>query len=362
MSLDLPAKADLRKDETARLREPPDWRLSSWLLAAGIVAFAGFGALLAVWPRAAAGGWLAAFLLVGGVAIGAVFAQAIHAVTGGRWLAAFADVFQATAAATAILALSFIPVLVLLSSFYPWVESISPPPADVRSLYLNPPFFILRAIVALVFWSLAGTFLPRLGGGRKALAGAVALVFHVFIIGLIGVDWVLSLQPEFWSSAFGATLAFTQFAAALAWALMVAPGERDSVALGDLAGLLLAALLGLVYLNFIGYLVIWYGNLPDRVFWFTFRETWPWPLVGGLAFLFGALLPIVALLFERVRSSRRGLRFIGATALVGFAFYYAWLIAPPFGARALGAAILAAAGMLFLVGAFAFAPARTRRL
>lgn len=176
VSLDLAPKVDVSSDDAARLHEPPDWRLSSWLLAGAIVAYAGFGALLAFWPRAAAGGFP-----------GRRRRRHRRRVRPGN------PCYDGRP--LAILALSFIPVLVLLSSFYPWVEEASLPPADVRSLYLNPPFFALRGIVALVFWSLAGIFLPRLAGGQKTLAGAVALVFHVFIIGLIGADWVVSLQP-----------------------------------------------------------------------------------------------------------------------------------------------------------------------
>lgn len=359
MTLEIEPEAK-RKEEALPARMRPDkkrtWRLSLWLLLGAFIALGGLGALFVAWPMAVAGGWLVAFVLCASPAIGSVFALSIHALTGGRWMSAFADIFCATAGATPLIGILFIPVLVFLSYFYPWVEGTNPPPGDVRDLYLNPPFFIVRSLAALSFWSVLGLLLPRLGEAKKMLCGAVGLTVHAFIIGLIGVDWILSLQPEFWSSSFGATLAFTQFAAALSWVAVVSPGERDSGALADIGGLLLATLLGLVYLNFIAFLVIWYGNLPERVFWFSLRKLWPWTLVIEIAFVVGGLIPIGALFFERIRSSRRALRVVGALTLTGVAVYYGYLIAPRFGALSLGAAVLAAGAMFSLLGALVFAP------
>lgn len=339
----------------------PGRRLSLWLVSGALVAFGGLAAVLVIAPRAAAGGWLLGFVLCGSPAIGSVFALLIHALTGGRWLSAFADMFIATAATTPFLGLLFIPVLVFLPYFYPWVEGVNPPPDDVRGLYLNAPFFIVRSVVALSFWSVLGICLPRLRGRMKMVIAAVGLAAHALVIGLIGVDWILSLQPEFWSSSFGATLAFTQFAAALAWVAIVSPGERDSGARADIGGLLLATLLGLSYLNFIAFLVIWYGNLPDRVFWFVFRERWPWTLVVDLAFVLGAVVPIFMLFLQRVRSGQLGLRFVSAVTLAGVASYYAYLITPPFGVLSLGAGLLAAVAIFCLLGALTFALRRPQR-
>ncbi len=342
---------------------PPRTRALFLLLILGAaLGFAGMVAFLIFLPHEAAGGWLAGFVFCSSATIGSVFALMIHALTGGRWLSAFSDIFAAAAAATPVLGLLFIPVLVFLPHFYPWAANTHPPPEDVRSLYLNAPFFVGRSVGALCFWSFLGILLPRLEGGRRVLAGAIGLTIHAFIIGLIGVDWILSLQPEFWSSSFGATLAFTQFAAALAWVAVVSPRERDAMAIGDIGGLLLATLLGLLYLNFIAFLVTWYGNIPDRVFWFSFRERWPWMLIVWLTFVFGFVVPIFLLFLKRIRSSRLGIRLVGSVTLAGIALYYAYLILAPFGALSLGAGALATIAMGCLLGALTLAPRWRPRL
>jgi hypothetical protein len=92
-------------------------------------------------------------------------------------------------------------------------------------------------------------------------------------------------------------------------------------------------------------LVIWYGDLPEKVFWFTQRTYFPWTLLAYFAFICGSALPILLLLFTRVRVNRFALRVIGAIVLLGLAVYDIYLVVPPFGSLALLAAGLAIVGM-----------------
>jgi hypothetical protein len=121
-------------------------------------------------------------------------------------------------------------------------------------------------------------------------------------------------------------------------------------AFADIGGLLLATLLGLAYINFMALLIIWYGDLPERVFWFTERAHGPWLPIAWLAFLFGSVVPIFALFLGRWRRDPRALRLIGVIALAGIALFEAYLIAPAFGSGSLGAAAVAliAIGALFV--------------
>jgi hypothetical protein len=325
-------------------------------LVIALAALAGMAALLYLDRRAAAGGWLMAAVFWSGVAIGSLFAIMIHTLTGGRWGFSFAPALVPGAMAAPLVLVLFAPILVSLKFFYPWAHDAAAAPADVAQLYLNAPFFIARTLAALAFWSFIAVLLTRLSGAAVVLTAAIGLAIHGLLIGLIGLDWILSLEPVFISTSFGVTLAFTQLAAALAFAAIVSPQGRGSVAVGDIGGLLLATLLGLVYLNFIAVLVIWYGNLPHKVLWLVHRDHWPWTLIAGLAFFLGAIVPIFSLFLQRIRTTGFSLRIVGAITLVGIALYYAWLIAPPFGVLALGAGLLATVGVGALFVAFIGAP------
>jgi hypothetical protein len=184
------------------------------------------------------------------------------------------------------------------------------------------------------------------------LIAALGLVFHALVISGISVDWYLSLEAPFNSSSFGATIAIASIVAALAWAALIAPVPADDPTLADLGGLLLASLLGLTYMNFMAVLVIWYGDLPAEETWFVERGQFPWWLFAWMAFVFAALLPILALMLSKIRRGRRPLRVIGGCALAGMAALDIYLIAPPVGVTAILPGILSIIGIaLGLFGA-----------
>ena len=330
-------------------------RTPSVPLVVGIAGLIGMGLFLWLAPRAAAGGWLTAFLFGSGVPLGCLLLIMIHTLTGGRWGQRFAVPFAVTAAGVPLMALLVVPILAALPGIYPWVYGGGVHP-DVAGWYLNLPFFVARTAIAFCGWSLIAFVLPRLGGAAAMIFAGAGLAFHGLMMSLIGYDWVLSLQPGFESTSFGATLCFVQIASALCWTILVTPARYDDPGFADLGGLLLATLLGITYINFMAVLVIWYGNLPERVAWFVARDHWPWSLIAVLAFLLGAVVPILALLLGRLRSDPRALRPIAAVTLCGLALYDAYLIVPVFGVLALAAALVALIAIGGLLIAFAATP------
>jgi hypothetical protein len=335
-------------------------------LLVAVAALIGMGVFLLMAPKAATGGWLTAFLFWSGVPLGGLLALMIHALTGGRWGVRFAPELITTAAAIPLMALLSVPMLAALPGFYPWVFGHGGVHADVHRWYLNAPFFIGRTALAFVGWSALAFVLPRLAGAPAAILAGLGLIFHGVMISIVGYDWVLSLDPHFTSSSFGATLAFAQLASALAFTAVVARDDGDP-AFADLGGLRLAALLGLVYMYFMALLIVWYGDVPERVQWFVDRTQAPWIVVAVFAFLLGSVVPIFSLFLGRWRRNPRALRIVGLVALLGIVLFDACLVAPAFGPLALGAAALAtiAIGALlvsFLAMPWAQAPLRHWRM
>lgn len=309
-------------------------------IAAGSIAF-----LAMVHVKAVAAGWLAAFVFWCGPPIGSLVWMMIHRLTGGRWGFALYPIFAPTAALVPLVAVLLVPVLVAMPALYSWIHGGSDVSASVAHIYLNLPAFIIRSVVAFVGWTVLALALPRLHGGGATLLAALGLVFYCVLISLVPVDWILSLEHPFISESFGASVAVTHLMAALAWAALLAPRESEAVT-SDLGALLFAMVLSITYIDFMALLVIWYGDLPDKVFWFTQRTHLPWSVLAYVAFVCGSALPIILLLFARNRASRSALRIIGATVLFGLAVYDVYLVVPPFGLMAL----LAAALSIFAIG------------
>jgi hypothetical protein len=321
----------------------PVWWLSMQI--AAIYAFAALAVGLTTHPKSVMQGWLIALVFVSGIPIGSLVLLLIHRLTGGRWGAAMEPVLLPAASMVPLVAIAFLPLAFTLSAPYRWAADASTLRPEVAHLYLSQPAFLLRSAVALTGWSVLAVAVVK--GRCTELMAGLGLAFHAVVISLVAVDWVLSIDSKFSSSAFAAVIAIQQLLSSLALAAMAGPEPRQSGAIADLAGLIIATLLGTVYLGLMSFIVIWYGNLPDKAAWYLARGHGGWQWLIAAAVIIGALLPLCLLLNEKVRQSRRALRLVGSLILLGVFLHVAWLIAPAFGSGALVAALIA---MVALIG------------
>jgi hypothetical protein len=320
-------------------RNSARYRLGGILLAAtaGIALLV----LAIIEPKQTGAGWLIGFLFWSQIPIGSLVLSMLHNLTGGRWGWILRPTLATTAAAIPWLFVAIVPVFVAAPLIYPWTHHIAVVKPDVASDYLNIPFFIGRSVIALAVWSVLAMLIRRAGSRHALLTAALGMLLYGITISSVAIDWFLSLEPPFISSSFGASVGIMQLIAAMAWAVLLAPESEGDPVVGDLGGLLLAFVLGITYVDFMALLVIWYGDLPSKTFWFVERDHLPWSALAAAGFFFGSLLPIASLLLGRIRRNRFALRVVASSVLVGSLLYTVYLVAPPFGAACLIPAALA---------------------
>ena len=299
-------------------------------------------------PRLAAAGWLIAFVYVSAFPLGSLALLMIHRLTGGRWGDNLAPILLPAAMTTPLLVILFLLLLPALALIYPWQHA----PHDVAAIYLNAPSFVVRSLFALSGLSVFAMLLPRLRGGGGLLLAGLGLLFYAFMISLVPRDWFLSTEPPFVSTSFGASVAISNMLATLALVAILLPIRIERITLSDLGGLMLAFSLAVTYIDFMAVLVIWYGDLPHKVFWFVERLNAPWRALAVATFIVASLVPVTLLLFERVRTNRRWLQFTGTLTLAGLALYDIWLLAPVFGVTSIATAALALIAMGSLFGTY----------
>jgi hypothetical protein len=334
-------------------------------LAIGIALLLVTAGLLAVLARFVAiepllRGWLVAFAIFSSIPIGSMTWLLIHRLTGGEWGSAAAPVLRPAAAMTPLLVLAFLPVLAGLHQIYPWAADPAAIPADVAHWYLNGPSFMIRSLVALGGWSFLAVMFT-FGPGSPLLAG-LGLAFFGLTISLTSVDWYLSLEPHYAATAFAAMIAIQQLLASLAVVILIGSPAIEGKVTIDFGGLLIAALLGVVYLEFMTFVVAWYGDLPDKAVWFLKRAAWGWISVLITALAAGAALPFGMLLMQRVRHSRQGLRLASALILLGTELHFGWLLVPAFDDPVRVVAAACAAIALLVLVSFLTGPALAQLL
>ena len=315
-------------------------------IAAGVGALAllGWAVMALTGPAAALQGWLIGFVFVSCLSLGSLAIVLIHRLTAGAWGAAFAPELAPAAQLTPLLLVFVLPVLFGLGLIYPWAHAPMMVEAGVRRLYLNPPLFWVRSLIALGGWSAISLSLHRIEGPRGRLGAGLALAFHGLAVSVVGVDWVLSILPNFTSSDFGMALAVQQLMAAFAFAALQGRRRAPDAASGDVSGLLLATLIGLTYLEFMSYLVVWYGDRPPLDAWYIPRVSPAWRGFVWMSLACG-ITALVLLAARRALGTHRAIAWAGGASLIGLFSYQTWLIAPGLGASCLPAALLAVLAM-----------------
>lgn len=297
--------------------------------------------------------YLVAFLFCLGIALGSMAILMLQYITGGAWGAILRRSLEAAAGTLATLAVLFLPLVFGLSSLYEWARPEAAAHDAVlrhKSLYLNVPFFLLRAALYFVVWTTVARFLvlwsreqdetgdPKLGR-RLHFLGRGGLLLYSLTMTFASIDWVMSLEPHWYSTIYGILFIGGQVLSAFAFAIPVAVslGDRPPLAelispdrLHDLGKLLLAFVMIWAYLAFSQFLIIWSANLPEETPWYLNRLAGGWQWLGAGLILFHFALPFTVLLSRSLKRSGHWLALVALGVLAVRFLDLFWMIAPAF--------------------------------
>ena len=137
-----------------------------------------------------------------------------------------------------------------------------------------------------------------------------------FVTSFAFIDWIMSLEPHWFSTIYGAMFLIGQVlqAFALMIALVIVLSDRPPLKeyvtkqhLHDLGNMMFAFMVLWAYTSFSQFLIIWAGNLPDEIPWYLrrLRGGWGWVALAIVAFHFA--LPFALLLMRGVKRHARPL-------------------------------------------------------
>ena len=337
-------------------------RAARWLeglaWTAGVLGIAGVAAGWVLTPRDFAYAWLAAMTAFSGWPLGSIALVLGHALTGGRWGETARPALLAGVAATPLVALFAVPVLVLLPTLYPWARAGEP--LD-NEWYLNLVFFAIRGAIYIVVWFTLAP-LTLAGGPRLHRVAAPGLLLLAVTFTFASIDFTMSLEPKFTSNIYGMLSSSGAVLLALAVAVVLAAPGAEREVRNDLGKLLLALTILWTYLDFCQLLIVWQSDLVTQAPWYLKRAFGFWSWVMGAVALGHSAVPILLLFWPRVRKSAWALPWIAAW-LVAWEVVRAWWTVLPAAPRQPGwvdLACLAAVGGT-AVG-FALLQARARRI
>ncbi|MGE5277936.1 MAG: hypothetical protein ACM3SU_13145 [Acidobacteriota bacterium] len=328
-------------------------RVANPALVVGVLALAACLAGAAARPDAFFRSYLLAFVFWNGLSVGAMAVLMLQYLTGGAWGVAIRRELEAAMRTLPLTALAFLPLLAGLRHLYPWARADVVAADEVlrkKALYLNAPSFGARAVVAFAAWLALAAFLskwslaqdtnpdPALNRKLQRLSGG-GLVVYGLTTTFTSVDWVMSLEPRWYSTMYGVLFMVGQALAALALATVsvVSLSRREPVS-GFLAGrhrhdlgkMLFAFTMFWAYVSFSQYLIVWSGNLPEEIAWYLARFRGGWGPVGAAVLVLNFVVPFLLLLSRRSNRDPRTLAGAAALLVVMRFVDVSWLLLPAF--------------------------------
>ena len=294
--------------------------------------------------------YLMSFIFWLGLTLGCFPILMLSHLVGGIWTAPIRKFLEAGISTLPAMATLLIPLFFGFSYIFRWTQPVDLRTAEVlerKEIYLNLPFLIARTCL---FFCILGAFtfyLLRWSRRQKEQSepgptvvlrriSAPGLVVFSLITSFAVVDWVMSLEPDWYSSIFPMIVIVNQVVSALALsivlarALLLGPNQVSAGQFNQLGDLLLAFLMLWAYFSMAEILIIYAGNLPHEINWYLHRMRGGWlPVSWVLAGLtFG--LPFFLLLFRQLKRAPGWLGGISVWLLVMYAVCVFWYVAPTF--------------------------------
>ena len=297
--------------------------------------------------------YLMAFVFWIGVPVGCFAILMIHHLVGGTWGFVIQRPLEAAVRTFPVMGLLFIPLFCGMSYLFVWAR-----PAVVmndhllqeKAAYLNIPFFVLRYLIYFAIWIAVGYFLVKWSrqlertddssfvAKIQALSGP-GLVLWGLTVTFSAIDWVMSLEPRWYSTIFGLIFMMSHGVAALGLMIGVVfmLSRRKPLAdvmapwiFQDLGNLMLAFVMLWIYVSFSQFMLIWIENLSPEIPWYLHRTVGGWAVLGTFVVALQFALPFLLLLSRAIKRDPAGLCAVALLIVFMHLLEIFWFVAPAF--------------------------------
>jgi len=297
--------------------------------------------------------YLVAYLFWSGLTVGTLAIIFLHHLTCGRWGLGIRRLLEIASGTMPLIVLLFIPLLLGIGELYQWRQGPTSELGRIyhhKMLYFRLPFFLGRAGFYFVVWLVMAFFvnywsrqqdqqITPSAMRRLRLFSAPALIVWGFAVTFAAFDWIMSLEPDWYSSIYGLIFLVGHALSALCFIIIVATllmrprpfaGLMDAQQFHDLGNLLLTLVILWAYLAFSQYLLIWSGNIREEIVWYTHRTYGPWKWIALVLIILHFFVPLFLLLSRRIKRRAEALACVALLVLVLQWVSVLWNVEPAF--------------------------------
>jgi hypothetical protein len=297
--------------------------------------------------------YLFAYIFWALVPLGCMGILMLHHMTGGWWGYPLRRILEAGTRTLPLVFVLFLPILAGMTRLYPWAQPdlvAADPILQYKRPYLNPAFFTVRAFIYFAVWILLASLLnkwsseqdstgdPRLKEKMTSLSAPGFILWGVTLT-LAVIDWVMSLEPHWFSTMYGLLFMVTSGLVAMSFSVMVLRRLSDQEPLKDcvepkrfldIGNLMLAMVMLWTYMAFSQLLIIWSGNLKNEITWYRERVFGRWAPVAVFLLIFHFFFPFFLLLQRGVKRRLHVLSMVAALLFFMTLVDMYWIVVPAY--------------------------------
>lgn len=298
--------------------------------------------------------FLTNFFYFTSLALGGLFFTAIQYVTKAGWSATVRRIAESLSAFLPFAVVAALLIVVFGShSLYEWLH------ADVvakdlilqkKQAYLNMPFWVTRTAVFFAIWMvfqklIVGNSLKQDSTGNEGLTHKNVVYSILFLLlfalsySLFSVDFLMSINPHWFSTIFGVYCFAGLFQSTLSLITIIAIKLMDrglvknvitEEHLHDLGKFMFAFTVFYAYIAFSQFMLIWYANLPEETIFYAHRAQGGWMAISFSLLAFKFVVPFLMLLPRAAKRDKNHLVRVGVLILVMQWVDIYWLAYPNF--------------------------------
>lgn len=295
--------------------------------------------------------YLTSFIFWLSVALGALFFILLHHLVNATWSVVVRRIAETMMMNIPVLLIFMIPILFGIHDLFHWSHHDAVAHDAIlqkKESYLNTTFFIVRAIAYFLIWIALSYFLFRKslkqdnGELDPANTGMVSIsapgmILFAATITFAAFDWMMSLDPHWYSTIYGVNFFAGSVMAMLAVLILISSWLRfkgiltDVITIEhfhDMGKLLFAFIILWAYMAFSQYFLIWYANIPEETVWYLHRWEGSWKNVSLLIVFGHFVLPFFALITRPAKRNPLYLSIIAIWILIMHWVDLFWNITP----------------------------------
>ncbi|SRR5579883_257145 len=297
--------------------------------------------------------YMVAFAFTSVIGLASFFFVMVQFLTGSAWSVTLRRIMENIMFTLPFGLILFIPVAFGLKDIYSWTNPAVVAASEAlkaKSGYLTQQFFIMRSVVMFVVWSIWIFAIYRQSTKQDtekskqqmyvASRWSAPGLFLVVVVGsLAAFDWLMSIEPAWYSTIFGlyvlagGALSFFSVVTLVALGFRKAGILKHSITMEhyhDLGKWLFAMTAFYTYIAFSQYLLIWYANLPEETIWYRHRIAGGWFWIGIAMPFIRFIIPFFTLLCRPAKRSLGVIGFIAVWSLVVEYIDLYWVVMPAY--------------------------------